>query len=95
MSETKLNRRLGRFFISRELLLTQPERLQPLFAEMIVVEAQMRWDCNSVEYVAMSDRFEDLPENLMAPAYDILFKRDEDGKVTFTGVDRSISLFSR
>ncbi len=85
-----LVRRLGRFNVSRWLLREQPEQLKPLFAEMIVVEAQMRWERDSVEYLAMSDRFEVVPEAVMAPLYEITFKRDEDGRVTMHEVSKSI-----
>lgn len=77
-----LVRRLGRFKISGRLLYEQPEQLKPLFAEMIVVEAQMRWEHSCVEYLAMSERFEVLPEGLVAPLYEITFRRDDDGRVT-------------
>jgi hypothetical protein len=48
--------RIGRFRISRELIRRNPAELLPLFAEMVVVEAQMRWEYDSIEYVALSER---------------------------------------
>lgn len=85
-----LVRRLGRFNVSRVLLREQPEQLKPLFAEMIVVEAQMRWERDRVEYLAMSERFEVVPEGVMAPLYEITFERDEVGRVTMHDVAKSI-----
>ena len=86
----ELVRRLGRFHVSRMLLREQPEQLRPLFAEMIVVEAQMRWERNSVEYLAMSDRFEPAEEGVMCPFYKITFRRDEEGRVTMHEVTKSL-----
>lgn len=86
----ELVRRLGRFHVSRTLLREQPEQLKPLFAEMIVVEAQMRWERDSVEYLAMSDRFELVPEAVMAPLYEITFRKDEEGRVTMHEVAKSL-----
>ena len=83
-----LVRRLGRFNVSRMLLREQPEQLKPLFAEMIVVEAQIRWERDRVEYLAMSDRFELLPVAVSAPLYEITFIRDEDGRVTMHEVTK-------
>jgi hypothetical protein len=77
LHSNNLNRRLGRFHVSRELLNQQPEKLKPIFANVIVVEAQMRWVSDSVEYLAMSDRFERVPYGQMAPFYDIQFHEDK------------------
>jgi len=86
----ELVRRLGRFNVSRMLLREQPERLKPLFAEMIVVEAQMRWERDSVEYLAMSDRFDVVEEGMMCPLYEITFRKDEEGRVTMREVAKSL-----
>jgi len=86
----ELVRRLGRFNVSRALLREQPEQLKPLFAAMIVVEAQMRWERDSVEYLAMSDCFELVPEAVMAPLYEITFHKDEEGRVTTHEVAKSL-----
>lgn len=76
-----LTKRLGRFRISRALLMRTPEAIQPLFAKIIVVEAVMRWESDSVEYVAMSELFELLDAGVMAPAYAITFRTDDKGNV--------------
>lgn len=87
---TGVVRRLGRFLVSRTLLREQPEQLKPLFSEMIVVEAQMRWERDSVEYLAMSDRFEVVEEGVMCPLYEITFRKDEEGRVTMHEVAKSL-----
>tara|TARA_R110000868_G_scaffold7251_1_gene39668 strand:- start:104 stop:376 length:273 start_codon:yes stop_codon:yes gene_type:complete len=83
VTTSNIDRRLGRFFISSQILREQPESLRTLFAKMIVVEAQMRWERDSVEYLAMSDRFEPVEEGVMCPIYDIIFKYDSEGVATF------------
>jgi len=83
-----LLRRLGRFYVSRSLLLTHPEQLRALFNLMIVVEAQLRWDRDSVEYVAMSEQFEEVPEYCAAPLYQITFRKDEAGQIFLLGITK-------
>ena len=86
----ELVRRLGRFNVSRILLREQPEQLKPLFADMIVVEAQMRWERDSVEYLAMSDRFELVEAGVMCPLYEITFRKDGKGCVIMHEVTKSL-----
>lgn len=80
--------RIGRFRISRELVRRNPAELLPLFSEMVVVEAQMRWEYDAIEYVALSERFEEQPENVAAPLYKITFRRDENGQVGIQSIER-------
>ena len=88
VGSTALLGRIGRFRISRELLRRNPAELLALFAEMVVVEAQMRWEYDCIEYVALSERFEEQPENVAAPLYKITFRRDEKGQVGIQSVER-------
>ena len=84
----KLN--LGRFRLSRKLLSEQPENLIPVFAGMVVIEAQMRWEIDGVEYLALSDRFDPVPENVMCPSYEVTFTKDEKGNAIGHEINKSI-----
>lgn len=77
-----LTKRLGRFRIARTFFLNCPETLQPLFAKMIVLEAQLHWEKDSIEYLAMSNHFEIVPETTLAPFYDIIFHQNSN-ELTF------------
>jgi hypothetical protein len=97
MNETKtpfqvdhrLVRKLGRFKISQELLRTKPDVIRDaLFSKVVVVEATMRWESHCVEYVAMSELFEELPEHVQAPTYEFVF-RDMNGATLLTEVTKA------
>ena len=84
-----LVRRLGRFRIPRQLVLEQPENIRPFLAECVIVEAQVRWEFDSIEYLAMSERFDEIGAGMQAPEYTATFERDEDGLVSLKSVERS------
>src|SRR6478736_1843756 len=64
--ESPLLSKRGRFKLSRELIRTDAHNLAPLFSRVIVLEAEIRWECDCVEYLALSDLFGELPEGVMA-----------------------------
>ena len=84
----KLN--LGRFRLSRRLLSEQPESLIPVFAGMVIIEAQMRWEIDGVEYLALSDRFDPVPEDVACSRYEVTFTRDENGNVIGHVINKSV-----
>lgn len=88
IGSSELIERIGRFRINRKLILRNTDELLPLFSEMVVVEAQMRWEYDAIEYVALSKRFEKQPQGVTAPMYKIVFSRDQNGKVAIQSIER-------
>jgi hypothetical protein len=86
----ELVRRLGRFRIQRPLVRTLASELRSIFGEMVIVHAEMRWDTDSIEYVAMCDRFDVLEEGLEAPLYQLTLHTQEDGKLIILDVRKGI-----
>jgi len=72
------------------MLSEQPENLITVFAGMVVIEAQMRWEIDGVEYLALSDRFDPVPDGVSAPSYEVTFRRDENGNVISHEINKSI-----
>ena len=77
--------RLGWFRISRDQIRARPDALLPLFGKMVIVEAKIRWEHDSVEYLAASELFEPVPDGLRAPKY--VVKRQEDASWTAERVE--------
>lgn len=69
-----LNRR-GRFRISRDLIRTDAHNLTALFSRIVVLEAALRWEYDCNEYLALCDLFEELPEGVVAPLYELQFSK--------------------
>ena len=76
------NRRLGKISISREMIDHDLKDVIDVFAimKLIPVRAEFMYCSNDVEYVAISERFEVVPEGNMIPEYavDVTY---ENGKV--------------
>jgi hypothetical protein len=62
-------RRFGRFIVSDELIEHEGDALPDLFADMVVVRAERRFDLAAIEYVAAGPMFDPLPRGTMAPLY--------------------------
>lgn len=71
----KTNHRLGRFVISQMELRTWEEWL-PVMGNFVVVEARFRYDLAAIEYLAFSPLFEEIPDNVEAPWYDLMVTCD-------------------
>lgn len=77
--------RLGWFRISREQIRARPDAFLSLFGRMVVVEAKLRWEDCSIEYLAASELFDPVPDGLRAPTY--VVKRQEDASWTAERVE--------
>ena len=80
--EKASGRRLGRFKIHNCII--DPDswaKLLPLFAQMVIVRAEMRYDDDAIYYTAFSPLFEDLDASFSTPLYEITFNR-ETGEVS-------------
>lgn len=68
--------RIGRFYISRSLIDSDPTAVQRIMARCIVVRAEILWHRDDIEYVAISGLFEKNSYHLVAPEYRILLDKD-------------------
>ena len=85
MSSTFKDRRMGYFSLSINFINQQPTMTAQLFAGLIVLDARVRWDFDSIEYYAISPFFQEVPAGNIAPHYTPRF-HDKDG---FEGFDPS------
>ena len=77
-----IGKRRGRFWIYRELIDEQPDVAILVMSYMIVVRAECMFFPNKIEYIALSPLFQPVPQNTLAPEYEIQLKTekaDEDG----------------
>jgi len=72
MSNTIQNRR-GRFYVTRDFLMSRPEDLLSLFGLCVVYRAEMLYERDAVEYYAMSRLFEEVLSGQQPPTYTIVF----------------------
>ena len=82
--------RIGRFSISRRLLLTS-KRLCALFGTMIVVRADSDFYRDSVDYIAYSAIFPAIEHGAEPPKYHIWINVDVDAELGFSIEDRTDS----
>lgn len=80
--------RRGRFIISRELIRTSAHKLAPLFSRMVILEAQVRWENDAIEYLALSEVFEVVPEGVSTTKYEIQFEHI-NGEAVMGNVSKS------
>lgn len=72
MSDMKSNQ-LGVFRISLEMIRRQPRLVARVFAllNVVPVRAEALYVSNCIEYVALSDRFEPIPQDTKPPEYEL------------------------
>lgn len=59
----------GRFFIPMHIIRGNPDEVMLIMQHMVVTRAEMRCDRDGIEYSAMSDFFEYVPEGCVVPFY--------------------------
>ena len=67
-----MNKRIGRFAMSRELVERDPETARAVMGRCIVVRCEMMYHMDALEYVALSPDFDELPQGMIAPEYDVI-----------------------
>ncbi len=91
-------RQIGKFKVSHSLLSENLDLICALFKKMdlVVIRAESRWDVPCIEYVGVSPLFEEQPEGVETPEYDIIINQplirpdgrmDVISKVTVTKVE--------
>ena len=74
-------RNIGRFRVSTELIREEPEKIAFVFAQLKIVtmRAEALWATNEIDYVAISERFAEIPASVEPPYYDIIIESDSVG----------------
>lgn len=75
---------IGKFTINNEWLMDSQEELMRLMGRMIIVRAENLWSMNVIEYVAISEYFEERPPGQVIPFYTFEFT---GGEITCTKVE--------
>lgn len=68
---TSRTRCIGRFGISDDIIMDDPEVAMRVLANIIVVRAERRYETNSIEYVGVGDCFSPVPDGSITPEYDV------------------------
>ena len=82
------DRNLGRFTIPGAMIREQPERIAEVFAllKLVPVRCEFLYHQNAAEYIAISERFPEVPTGMIIPEYQIKISQDEDGRVNLVEV---------
>lgn len=76
-------KRRGRFIISHALLCDDNWRsILPAMKDVLIVRAESRYDSQTIEYIGMSDKFEEVDDGQEAPMYHCTLTRDDNGTVS-------------
>jgi hypothetical protein len=81
--------RIGKFRISFIFLQSHPKEAAAIFAGLIVVRAESRYDFDAIEYIALGDCFEEVDRGFEAPEYRLILTRNEDGSIVIEGWQRA------
>lgn len=73
-----MDRRIGRFAMSRQLVERDPETARSIMGRCIVVRCEMMYASKTLEYVALSPEFDEVPQGEITPGYDVIIS--EGGK---------------
>lgn len=80
------SRRRGKFKVSRELLSSATPVLVEFMKNFLVVRAEMHFNGDLIEYVAISELFDPIKESYDAPEYDFTIVKRVDGTIKITPI---------
>ena len=85
-------RQLGRFSITNDMLINQPEVVAEMFAilKIIPVRAEQMFATDTIEYTAISERFEEVLRGHIPPLYKFNIDQSEAGNVELVEVERVV-----
>ena len=81
------SRKLGRFVINNRDIQEDTETVQAVMAQCVPVRTESLWECDGIEYIAISEHFDSVPHGQIVPEYAVnLSQPEENGpiEVTFT-----------
>lgn len=73
--------RQGRFSIPAKIMLTQPDTAQVIMGQCLVMRCEHMMHSDTLEYMALSERFRSLTTGEMMPLYTWTIRRNEKGVI--------------
>lgn len=75
-------RNVGKFSVSCEFIFQDAEKMAAIFSllKIIPVRAEYMFHNETIEYIAISDKFEEVPEGNPVPEYTLTILTDKAGK---------------
>lgn len=70
-----IKNRYGRFRVSDVMVDTDPTSLLLLGSKVVVVKCEHEYSTRTFDYTALSPMFEEIPDCMVPPEYDIIFQR--------------------
>lgn len=67
-----MNKRIGRFAISKQLIEHDPDTARAILGRCIVVRCEMIYAHDTLEYVALSQDFDEVSQREIVPQYDVI-----------------------
>ena len=67
-----MDKRIGRFAMSRQLAERDQETARAVMGRCLIVRCEMMYAHDTLEYVAISPDFDEVPDGMIAPAYDVI-----------------------
>lgn len=80
--------RVGRFTVTHPMIDDRAAMLA-ILAGCIVVRAEMLWNENGIEYIALCDDFDPVPLGDITPTYRAILTENEDGTITRSRWERT------
>lgn len=74
--------RLGRFQIGIDVINDAPEIVTRIMGETIILRAEALLSNKAIEYHAICEHFEELPDGMTLPEYDVIYDGETD-KITW------------
>ena len=78
---SEYTKRLGKFNVSLDLIEQCPEVVKSVLSHMIVLKAETLYHTHTIEYVAMCDEFDVVPEGYVVPYYEIEINETADKRI--------------
>jgi len=73
-------RRFGAFSIPRDIIDKSPEVARAALSGLIPVRAELRFDTDAIDYLALGECFDECPAYEIAPRYEARFEMTDRGE---------------
>ena len=85
------DRRIGKFDMSLDHINNRPKVVLAVLSGSIVVRAESLWHKSAVEYVAINEAFDPVPDGVEPPRYDVLVQDLIGGKYSVRFVKSALA----
>ncbi len=86
-----MRKRAGNFTVNAKLIDSSFDDMLPIFEGIIVVQAELMFISDKVQYTAISNHFRELETGEAVPEYMAECTKDEDGNITVKWVEQGIN----